>query len=324
MKNEVLKILKNNIDSYTSGEDLSRILGVSRTSIWKYISSLKKEGYEFDSSTKLGYRLTKCPDILTFNEVEKFLSTSFIGRNYIHFNSIDSTNTKAKDLAKKGSPNGTVVICEEQSNGRGRLGRSWFSPKGKGLYFSIILRPNLSPLDISKLTLVGGAAVWKALSSLNIGSAIKWPNDIFINNRKVSGILTEISGELNQINYAVMGIGINVNTLKSEIPEDLREIATSLLIETNEIIDRKVLLSEILNIFERLYIDFVNSGSLKESLQICRENSLVLNKTLNCISTRESFTAKAKDINDNGELIVELSDGSTKNILCGEISIRNL
>ena len=135
MKNEVLKILKNNIDSYTSGEDLSRILGVSRTSIWKYISSLKKEGYEFDSSTKLGYRLTKCPDILTFNEVEKFLSTSFIGRNYIHFNSIDSTNTKAKDLAKKGSPNGTVVICEEQSNGRGRLGRSWFSPKGKGLYF---------------------------------------------------------------------------------------------------------------------------------------------------------------------------------------------
>lgn len=324
MKNEVLKILKNNIDSYTSGEDLSRILGVSRTSIWKYISSLKKEGYEFDSSTKLGYRLTKCPDILTFNEVEKFLSTSFIGRNYIHFNSIDSTNTKAKDLAKKGSPNGTVVICEEQSNGRGRLGRSWFSPKGKGLYFSIILRPNLSPLDISKLTLVGGAAVWKALSSLNIGSAIKWPNDIFINNRKVSGILTEISGELNQINYAVMGIGINVNTLKSEIPEDLREIATSLLIETNEIIDRKVLLSEILNIFERLYIEFVNSGSLKESLQICRENSLVLNKTLNCISTRESFTAKAKDINDNGELIVELSDGSTKNILCGEISIRNL
>lgn len=324
MKNEVLKILKNNIDSYTSGEDLSRILGVSRTSIWKYISSLKKEGYEFDSSTKLGYRLTKCPDILTFNEVEKFLSTSFIGRNYIHFNSIDSTNTKAKDLAKKGSPNGTVVICEEQSNGRGRLGRSWFSPKGKGLYFSIILRPNLSPLDISKLTLVGGAAVWKALSSLNIGSAIKWPNDIFINNRKVSGILTEISGELNQINYAVMGIGINVNTLKSEIPEDLREIATSLLIETNEIIDRKVLLSEILNIFERLYIDFVNSGSLKESLQICRENSLVLNKTVNCISTRESFTAKAKDINDNGELIVELSDGSTKNILCGEISIRNL
>ncbi|GAA0686394.1 biotin--[acetyl-CoA-carboxylase] ligase [Clostridium cadaveris] len=324
MKNEVLKILKNNIDSYTSGEDLSRILGVSRTSIWKYISSLKKEGYEFDSSTKLGYRLTKCPDILTFNEVEKFLSTSFIGRNYIHFNSIDSTNTKAKDLAKKGSPNGTVVICEEQSNGRGRLGRSWFSPKGKGLYFSIILRPNLSPLDISKLTLVGGAAVWKALSSLNIGSAIKWPNDIFINNRKVSGILTEISGELNQINYAVMGIGINVNTLKSEIPEDLREIATSLLIETNEIIDRKVLLSEILNIFERLYIDFVNSGSLKESLQICRENSLVLNKTVTCISTRESFTAKAKDINDNGELIVELSDGSTKNILCGEISIRNL
>ena len=121
-----------------------------------------------------------------------------------------------------------------------------------------------------------------------------------------------------------MGIGINVNTLKSEIPEDLREIATSLLIETNEIIDRKVLLSEILNIFERLYIDFVNSGSLKESLQICRENSLVLNKTVTCISTRESFTAKAKDINDNGELIVELSDGSTKNILCGEISIRNL
>lgn len=324
MKNEVLKILKNNMDSYTSGEDLSRILGVSRTSIWKYISSLKNEGYEFDSSTKLGYRLTKCPDILTFNEIEKFLSTSFIGRNYIHYDSINSTNTKAKDLAKKGSPNGTVVICEKQSNGRGRLGRSWFSQNGKGLYFSIILRPNLSPLDISKLTLVGGAAVWKALSSLNIDSAIKWPNDIFINDKKVSGILTEISGELNQINYAVMGIGINVNTLKSEIPEDLREIATSLLIETNEIIDRKVLLSEILNMFERLYVDFVNSGSLKESLQICRKNSLVLNKTVNCIGPRECFTAKAKDINDDGELIVELPDGSTKNILCGEISIRNL
>lgn len=323
MKNEVLKILKNNMDRYTSGEDLSRILGVSRTSIWKYISSLKNEGYEFDSSTKLGYKLINCPDIVTFNEVEGLLTTSFMGRNYIYYESINSTNTKAKELAKSGAESGTVVISEQQLSGRGRLGRTWFSDKGKGLYFSIILRPNLSPLDISKLTLVGGAALCKALYSFGIVSKIKWPNDIFINGKKASGILTEMSGELSQINYAIMGIGINVNTSIDELPDDLKDIATSVFIETNKVFDRKALLAKILNIFEELYLDFESSGCLKESLDICRENSLVLNKTVNCIGPRDTFTAKAKDISDDGELIVELPDGSIKNILCGEISIRD-
>lgn len=311
------------MDRYTSGEDLSRILGVSRTSIWKYISSLKNEGYEFDSSTKLGYKLINCPDIVTFNEVEGLLTTSFMGRNYIYYESINSTNTKAKELAKSGAESGTVVISEQQLSGRGRLGRTWFSDKGKGLYFSIILRPNLSPLDISKLTLVGGAALCKALYSFGIVSKIKWPNDIFINGKKASGILTEMSGELSQINYAIMGIGINVNTSIDELPDDLKDIATSVFIETNKVFDRKALLAKILNIFEELYLDFESSGCLKESLDICRENSLVLNKTVNCIGPRDTFTAKAKDISDDGELIVELPDGSIKNILCGEISIRD-
>lgn len=323
IKNQILELFKNNINSYLSGEHISKCLGVSRASIWKYIKSLKEEGYDFESKTKIGYKLISCPDIMTYEEVKPYLATTYLGRNYYYYTTIDSTNIRAKALAKENAPSGTIIISEEQTLGRGRLGRQWFSSKGTGLWFSMILRPSLTTADISKLTLVGGAAVSLALSELGVNNKIKWPNDIFVNNKKLCGILTEISGELNMVNYVVMGIGVNVNSSIEDLNPEISSIATSLNIEFNHKFNRQKLLASILNNFEDLYENFQKSGSLESCLKICRDNSLIINEDILCISPRETFEAIALDINENGELVVKTKDNEIRNIMSGEVSIRH-
>ncbi|WP_027633833.1 biotin--[acetyl-CoA-carboxylase] ligase [Clostridium hydrogeniformans] len=324
MKYKVLELFKNNKDQYISGEDISKNIGVSRASIWKYIKALKEEGYEFESSTKVGYKLIKEADVLNYIEISPYLKTKYIGRSYYHFDTIDSTNSKAKEAAKDNLINGAVFISEEQVSGRGRLGRTWISPKHKGIWLSILLTPDLPPLEVSKTTLIGSAAVYLALKELGIESSIKWPNDIILNNKKLCGILTEISGEMNNINYMVMGIGINVNTLKEDFSEDLKPIATSLKRELKEDFNRKKLTSYILNNFEDLYDDFLATGKLNKTLDISREASILIGKEIQCINRDKSFICKAEDITEDGELLVILNDGSYKKIISGEVSIRGL
>ena len=180
---------------------------------------IKEDGYEIEAISRKGYRIISSPDILTFEEIKEFLSTQYIGKNIIYYDSIGSTNSIAKKLAESGEEHGTVIISEEQTTGRGRLGRNWISPKYKGIWMSIILRPNIVTENISQITLIGAAAVQKAIMKMGIKTSIKWPNDIVLNSRKVCGILTEMSGEIDHINYLVMGIGINVNLEEEDIPE---------------------------------------------------------------------------------------------------------
>lgn len=325
LKKDIIKLLKSSKNEFISGEYISQNLGVSRAAIWKYMNALKEEGYIIDSVSKKGYKLISSPDLLTYIEIEEYLNTKYIGRNIEHFHEIDSTNTKAKELARNGAPEGTLVLSEYQSAGRGRLGRNWSSPKNKGIWMSLILRPNIDPIYASKTTLIGAAAVHNALKALDINDVkIKWPNDLLLNKKKVCGILTEMSGELNQINYIIMGIGINVNVEEEEFPKELSPIATSLKIESRKYVDRKVLLAHILNNFEKLYDDFIRNNSLESTLNICRNNSILLGKEIQCINRNEVFTAKALDLNEEGELVVELEDGSIKNIISGEVSIRGL
>lgn len=325
MKDKIIKLFKDNQDSYLSGETLSKSLGISRAAIWKYINALKEDGYEFDSSTKVGYKLISSPDIVTYSEIEEFLKTNYIGRNYFHHHTITSTNDKAKELAKNNPINGCVVISEEQSSGKGRLGRNWTSPKNKGLWFSITLTPDIPPTDASKITLIGAAAIYLALSELGLETLIKWPNDVILNNKKVSGILTEMSGELNAVNYIIMGIGVNVNIDSSDFPSDILKTATSLKSETGKTINRKKLLASILNNFEVLYDDFINNGNFETTLNISRKASILIGKDVQCINRGIVSYGKVLDIDDNGELIVDFGEnGGIKQIISGEVSIRGL
>src|SRR6056297_2013581 len=188
MKDKVLEILKENKE-YISGEKISNILDVSRTAVWKNINSLKEDGYEIDSVSRKGYKLISSPDLLSYQEIEPYLNTKFIGRNIQYFDTIDSTNKKVKTIAETSS-DGTVVISEEQTLGRGRLGRNWSSPKGKSLLISILLKPEIEPSRVSSITLVGAVALVKTLENFGLKGLIKWPNDIIINYKKVAGILT--------------------------------------------------------------------------------------------------------------------------------------
>lgn len=322
MKSKILRILKNS-DDFVSGEKMSEEFNMTRSGIWKYINMLKEDGYKIESIPRKGYRIVSSPDLLTYEEIEEYLETDFIGRNIQYFDSIDSTNKWAKELAFE-EKEGTVVIAEEQLAGKGRLGRDWVSPKGKGVWMSIVLKPKVEPMEVAKITLLGAAAVHNALEKINVNSKIKWPNDILIEDKKICGILTEMNCELNMINYVVIGIGINVNLDNKEIPEDLKHKATSIRISQGKEIDRKILVSHILNEFENLYIPFKDKGDGKKAIDICRKNSALIGKEVRIIKGEEVRLGKALDINDDGELVVEFGDGIIENVFSGEVSIRGV
>ncbi len=274
--------------------------------------------------------MTKNQDILNYDELKDYLNTEFIGRNIIHFDELNSTNTYAKSIASDLDKEGQVVITEKQLSGRGRLGRQWVSQNNKGIWMSIILKPKINIEDISKITQVAAAAINLGLSSHGVKTEIKWPNDIIINNKKICGILVEMNSEKNistntsedsKINYVVVGIGINVNNDIEDFPEELRETATSIKIETNKEFKRNILVAEVLNNFEKLYIA-LNNNDFSKSLDICRKNSYVIGKEINLIKNQEVKEATALNINDDGELVVMYKDGETDNIISGEISVR--
>ena len=269
-------------------------------------------------------KLISSENLLTRQQVDKYLNTKFIGRNIIHFNTINSTNTKAKELASLDMTSGTIVISEEQTLGTGRFGRQWSSPKFKGIWMSIILRPNVDPTKASNITLVGAAAVIKDLKDLGLKAQIKWPNDIILNKKKLGGILTEMSSKLNVTNYIVMGIGINVNNSLMDFKEELQNIATSLKIETGEEISRQKLLGGILNHFEKLYEEYINENNFASTLETCRSNSILLGKEIQLYIKGVLVTATAIDINEEGLLIIKHKDGRIEKIMSGEVSMHGL
>lgn len=321
MKDKILAMLKEDRGSFVSGEKISEELGVTRAAVWKNINKLKEEGYVIDSISKNGYKLVSSPDLLTIYEISDFLNTKYIGRNIIHFDSIDSTNTKAKELASSGALDGAIVIGEEQKGGRGRFDRKWCSPKYKGIWMSIILRPNIDPINASTITLIGAAAVYKALKDFNIETEIKWPNDIILNNKKLCGILTEMSSELNQINYIVIGIGVNVNITIEEFPKDIQDIATSLKIETGKSISRQRLTAAILNHFEKLYEEFILENNLSTTIDICRKNSYLIGKGIELYNRGQLISAKAVDLSDEGLLVIENENGRVEKVISGEVTL---
>ena len=325
LKKEILEELKQNKGKFVSGEELSIKIGVTRTAIWKHIKQFKEDGYEIDAVSRRGYRLIQEPDTLEPNELQIDMNTRLIGNNLIYHQSVDSTNNEAKKEAAAGAPEGTVIIADEQTGGRGRLGRHWVSPKGTGIWMSIILKPELEPAEAAKITQLTAASVATALRNVTgCEAGIKWPNDIIINKKKVCGILTEMSAELNSINHIIVGIGINVNVDPEEFPEEVRAIATSVKESVGRAIYRKEIVLEILRVFEDLYLDFIRRKSVDKSVEICRKYSVTLGNQVRIISKDKIVHAEALDLTEDGELIIKNEAGEIEKIISGEVSVRGL
>ena len=279
MRDAILAILLNNTDRFVSGQDMSRSLGITRAAVWKYIKLFENEGYVIESSTKKGYRLKLIPDIMDRVVLTNGLKTSIIGRNMECYQNLASTNARAKEMALADAPEGTVIIAEEQSRGRGRLGRNWVSPAGKGVWMSVILKPRLSPEKAPRITIMTAVALVRALKqAAELETGIKWPNDIVCNGKKLCGILTEIHAQPDIINYAVVGIGINVNLSVRDFPEDIRNIATSIKIEKGREFRRSDILQAVLENMEDMYLNYFDDDNFERLLQEYRDYSVVLGK----------------------------------------------
>ncbi len=325
MKRKVLETLKINKGAFISGEEISNKMGVTRTAVWKQIKQLKKEGYGIESVSGKGYRLTREPDTLDASALEIELQKKSLWSKVVHFDSIESTNTIAKKLAAEGQPEGTIIIAEEQTGGRGRRGKDWLSPKGTGIWMSMLLRPDIDPSESAKITQIAAAAVTMAIQKITgCQAGIKWPNDIILHRKKVCGILTEMSGELSSINYIIVGIGINANVDIEVFPMDIRKIATSIKACIGKSISRKDMVIAILNEFEKFYFDFIEKKNIKKAMSICKKYSVTLGNQVRLMTRGEEIIAEAIDLTEEGELVIKKATGEIEKVISGEVSVRGI
>lgn len=319
MKFKILKLLKEKND-FVSGEEIGKAFNISRGAVWKNISKLKELGYDIQSVTNRGYYFNDTSDILNEFEIENSINTRFLGRNFAFFKEIDSTNEEAKRQGEKGAPDGFLVVSEVQTKGKGRLGNSWLNSDDKNLAFSLLLRPNLLPTDSTTLTLAAGLSVCRALRKLGILAFLKWPNDIIINHKKCVGILTEMSCEIEKINYIVVGIGININT--EFFDDEISKKATSLYIETGKHYKRTEILACVLAEFEEIYSSYSVSGDFSKFCDEYKSICLNIGKKIKTVSKNNSVFGTAVGISDRGELIIESDDDGKISVVSGEVSVR--
>ncbi len=321
LKDEVLKLLKSS-NSYISGQKICELLKVSRTAIWNSINVLKEEGYKIESTTNKGYKLISNFDILNEIELIEEFENKNIDIKLVYEDSIDSTNSYAKRRSDEFKDQDAIFIAGEQTRGRGRRTRIWDSPKDTGIWLSLLLHPKIESHKASMITLVAALAVVKSLKDIVPKLGIKWPNDIVLSKKKVCGILTEMSADMDGIKYVICGIGINVNT-KSFKPE-LENLASSLYIETGKEYIRKEIISTLVKEFYLLYEEFVKVGDLSFLLDEYNKYLLGNNEDITIIGLKDRYEAKQLGINNLGELIIEKKDKSIDILISGEISIRGL
>ncbi|MBI4974746.1 MAG: biotin--[acetyl-CoA-carboxylase] ligase [Candidatus Omnitrophica bacterium] len=317
---KILNILRNRPDDYVSGEELCKLADISRAAIWKHIEKLRDEGYKIEAAPHLGYRLVGTPDSLIPGEIRWRLNTKILGKEVITYKKIDSTNSLAYSLAEKGVKEGVVILAEEQTKGRGRLGRQWSSPPKTGIYLSCILRPKIVPSGIPKITLLAAVAVAKSVRELSgLWAVIKWPNDILINGKKVCGILTEMKAEQDTVNFVILGIGVNVNTPLKVIPKGASSIKEEMA-RSGSLADisRIELTRRILENLEEYYILLKNRG-FGPIMDIWKSFSAMLGSRIKVILQNKTFEGLAQDIDDDGSLIVRRDSGILEKVSSGDI-----
>ena len=322
MKEEILKMLRET-DGYISGQELCNKFGVSRTAIWKVMKQLKEAGYNIEAQQNKGYHIVSAPDVMDAAELKSIWKPKWVGCEILYFDSIDSTNTKAQELAEKGYPSGTLVVADKQIAGKGRRGRNWESPSGCGIFMTLMLKPDINPNNASMLTLVSALAVAKALADITGKDAkIKWPNDIVIDGRKVCGILTEMSAQFDYINNIVIGIGINVNN--SSFPEEISATASSLsLLSGGKKYRRAEIIEKIMEYFEKYYSIFLETEDLSALVNEYDAMLVNMKRQVKVLDPKEPFEGTAMGITKTGELIVDTWE-SRKLVSSGEVSVRGI
>lgn len=321
MKAEILKMLRET-DGYVSGQELCNKFGVSRTAVWKAINQLKENGYEIEAVQNKGYHLLSAPDVMDQTELESIHATEWAGCEIYYFDSIDSTNTKAKELAEEGHPSGTLVVADRQTAGKGRRGRSWESPMGIGIFMTLMLKPEINPNHASMLTLVAAMATTRAIRRVTgVPAMIKWPNDIVMNGKKVCGILTEMSAQFDYINHIVIGIGINVHN--EDFPEEIAQTASSIYLESGQRIHRASLIEAFLEEFEDVYAEYLKTEDMEGLVK--EYDAMLVNRgrQVRVLDPKEPFEGKAMGITKKGELIVDTWE-SRKLVSSGEVSVRGI
>lgn len=321
MQKKILDILLNT-DDFISGQEISEKLGVSRQAVWKSINALKEKGYEIQSVTNRGYRLVSSPDYLNESSLKSLLHNKIIGKNLIVLDSVNSTNDHLKKLGNEGCENGTVVAAREQTRGKGRLGRTWQSKKDDGIAFSVLLRPNVAPSEVSAITPLAGLAVCKAIREYTkLDCVIKWPNDIIVGRKKLVGILTEMSAEFDAVEYVITGIGINID--HTSFPEEIAFKATSLLLETGRHIDKNEFLACVL---EHLENEFVKNNleltptALSEYTDLCA----TVGRSVTFQRGTRRISGMAVGVSEHGELKVMISDGTICLVNSGEVTVQGI
>ena len=307
--------------TFISGQQIADYIGCSRTAVWKHIEELRTEGFVVEAVRNKGYRIIFTPEKVTANKIQLGLQTKTLGKMIHYKESVETTQKIARTLANDGVPEGTLVVAEEQLGGKGRLMRNWYSPKFSGIWMSLILRPKIPFHQAPQLTLIAAVAVAQAIEhTTSLKPQIKWPNDILINRKKVTGILTELQAESDRVHSVIIGIGINVNQEKSDFPEELQEIATSLLIEDGKKVSRARVIQEVLVRLEALYEQFLDEGFLPIK-HLWESYAISLGKEIKATTVNDTIVGKAIGITDEGVLLVEDRSGKVHSIYSADIHI---
>jgi len=318
---KILDIFRQDKGRIVSGEDLSGVLQVSRTAVWKHIKSLMEVGYRIEAIPSRGYRLLEAPDLLIPAEIRAGLNSDRIGRRLVCCRETGSTNEDAFRLAEEEAEEGTVVIAEAQRRGKGRLGRHWESPAGVNLYCSVILRPHILPAKAAQLTFLSVVAAARAIETItSLRPSIKWPNDLLLNGKKVAGLLNEMSAETEKVNFIVLGIGVNINMELAQFPKDLRHPATSLFLETGRPVCRLDFVRALLEALDTLYDTYLQNGYgpvREEWLERCN----FLGEKVRITFQKNEINGVATGIDEEGALLVKLPDGGVERVLAGDVTI---
>jgi len=316
MEEKIVGIFKKNHLTFVSGEQISHSLKVTRAAVWKHIEKLRQMGYEIDAVPHLGYRLRKTPDKLYPFEVLPSLKTVSIGRRILYYNELDSTNITACEFAKKSKGEGTVILAEKQNKGRGRLSRHWVSPAGKGIYMSVILRPDMPTYQAPLITLMAAVSLTQAVrQACHIQAYIKWPNDIIAGGRKIAGILTEMEAEPDRIKFIILGIGINVNTPLGQLPKS----AASISHISGKPVSRRDLLTAVLERLEYNYI-WIKKCGFSDLRLAWKDMSATLGKRVRASCMRSVIEGIAYDIDMDGALNIQMDNGKTEKVIVGDLA----
>jgi BirA family biotin operon repressor/biotin-[acetyl-CoA-carboxylase] ligase len=319
---QLLSALRQAGDGFTTAAELSRQLGLSGPLIAGRIRELRNLGYEIEVSPHFGYRLTATPDALHADDlIARLPKKRLVGRDIQVFHETTSTNDVIEKLARDGVKEGVVVFAESQTKGRGRLGRKWISPAGKGLWFSILLRPQLRPQEATQLTVAAATALARAIQTeTHLAPDIKWPNDLLLNGRKVAGILTELSAEVDRVNHLIVGIGLDVNQVATDFPPDVRKLATSLRIETGAPLDRAELAAAVLQELDRDYARICR-GEFAAVADEWESRCTTLGQNVTVLIGDRRLRGRAESLDDDGSLLLRTEHGRLERILGGDVTV---